>query len=661
MITKVINVNLHQPIYERLTAKQGDIASRYLLFHLLDGDKPFDLSNRTVRVYAIKPDKTEIFNDLTINDASKGYCTLELTSQCLASAGVVKMELYISESGKVLTSIPFELEVIACINTVNSVTSTNEFSALEVALSSLQDYDNLRSEIIQARKGYRTVGKRLDNFDSQLDNIAKKNKNVINVKEYGAKGDGLTDDSDIIKQCIELLGWNGGTVYFPKGTYLINKKIDLCSYEGVQRHSITLIGESQDGTVLLKNEKSTFNDYIIKVNGYHHTIKNLTILGTKKDDVSYFGDKGIFITGYPMPNIDIGCKFLNIDMVKVRRCGVGIQFGNYDVDLKDPDIETNNFENIAITECNTGIFFNGQNILNNPFKNSHFTDCRDYLIHEKRGSEIKLDSCYLGNIFDYLTSSSPTHTNAKVLNESGATILTKCRSEDNAPTQLRTTVEHRGSAENLLFENNQFTTAQANKNGTSLKITGCVDDDNVPSTTVVCINNEFEGLVIYDTCNVISLGNTYNGEGGTTNGYILSANQKTIKTNSIFLDNNIPFTIEELNLSKGKSINLLKDSVVTGNEFNSIISKSPNLVYGQYTTVVRNGEQGDESAIHRFAQRFEGGYTMGGLLFAPNPPSTGNWLRGDRVFNSEPSQGQQKGWICVESGTPGTWIGEGAL
>ena len=173
MITKVVNVNLHQPIYERLTAKQGDIASRYLLFHLLDGDKPFDLTGKSVRVYARKPDKTEIFNDLTINDASKGYCTLELTSQCLASAGVVKMELYISESGKVLTSIPFELEVIACINTANGVTSTNEFSALEAALGSLQDYDNLKREIVEARKTYGTVGVRLNNFDSQLDNMER--------------------------------------------------------------------------------------------------------------------------------------------------------------------------------------------------------------------------------------------------------------------------------------------------------------------------------------------------------------------------------------------------------------------------------------------------------------------------------------------------------
>ena len=130
MITKVVNVNLHQPIYERLTAKQGDIASRFILFHLLDGDTPFDLTGKSVRVYARKPDKTEIFNDLIINDETKGYCTLELTSQCLAVAGIVKMELYISESGKVLTSIPFDLEVISCINTgtLDNLLPTNGIS-----------------------------------------------------------------------------------------------------------------------------------------------------------------------------------------------------------------------------------------------------------------------------------------------------------------------------------------------------------------------------------------------------------------------------------------------------------------------------------------------------------------------------------------------------
>lgn len=147
MITKVVNVDLHQPIYEKLTAKQGDIASRFILFHLLDGDTPFDLTGRSVRVYARKPDKTEIFNDLIINDETKGYCTLELTSQCLAKAGIVKMELYISESDKVLTSIPFELEVINSINDADSIVSTNEFNALTNMLASLMEYDNYKKVI----------------------------------------------------------------------------------------------------------------------------------------------------------------------------------------------------------------------------------------------------------------------------------------------------------------------------------------------------------------------------------------------------------------------------------------------------------------------------------------------------------------------------------
>ena len=200
MITKVINVNLHQPIYERLTAKQGDIASRCLLFHLLDGDKPFDLSNRTVRVYAIKPDKTEIFNDLTINDASKGYCTLELTSQCLASAGVVKMELYISESGKVLTSIPFELEVIACINTANGVTSTNEFSALEVALGSLQDYDNLKEEVIEARGSNTSLKTAMDKKVDKSTTLPLQ----ANLNDYTSPGLFRTSNSGHASGCLNI-------------------------------------------------------------------------------------------------------------------------------------------------------------------------------------------------------------------------------------------------------------------------------------------------------------------------------------------------------------------------------------------------------------------------------------------------------------------------
>jgi len=43
-----------------------------------------------------------------------------------------------------------------------------------------------------------------------------------NVKNYGAKGDGSTDDTDAIQAVIDTVGGTGGTVVIPDGTYMIN-------------------------------------------------------------------------------------------------------------------------------------------------------------------------------------------------------------------------------------------------------------------------------------------------------------------------------------------------------------------------------------------------------------------------------------------------------
>lgn len=47
--------------------------------------------------------------------------------------------------------------------------------------------------------------------------------------------------------------------------------------------------------------------------------------------------------------------------------------------------------------------------------------------------------------------------------------------------------------------------------------------------------------------------------------------------------------------------------------------------------------------------------------YKSSAPSTGTWNVGDRVFNSAPSVGQPKGWICTIAGTPGIWVSEGNL
>ena len=43
------------------------------------------------------------------------------------------------------------------------------------------------------------------------------------------------------------------------------------------------------------------------------------------------------------------------------------------------------------------------------------------------------------------------------------------------------------------------------------------------------------------------------------------------------------------------------------------------------------------------------------LTTASAIPTTGTWAQGDVVFNTAPAAGGTPGWVCVTSGTPGTW------
>lgn len=79
---------------------------------------------------------------------------------------------------------------------------------------------NSDPEVVDSRGGYPVLGDRLNAFDNRFNNIA------VDVKIRGAKGDGFTNDTQIINEIItEISSAGGGVVYFPRGTYLTSRII----------------------------------------------------------------------------------------------------------------------------------------------------------------------------------------------------------------------------------------------------------------------------------------------------------------------------------------------------------------------------------------------------------------------------------------------------
>jgi Pectate lyase superfamily protein/Secretion system C-terminal sorting domain len=99
---------------------------------------------------------------------------------------------------------------------------------------------------------------------AQTEQIAyPKNMGWVNVQtDFGAKGDGITDDTDAIRRALTTSQFkfsSGQTLFFPKGIYLVSDSMKYLSgyYDGY----ITLQGEGMDRTIIkLKDNAVGFQD-----------------------------------------------------------------------------------------------------------------------------------------------------------------------------------------------------------------------------------------------------------------------------------------------------------------------------------------------------------------------------------------------------------------
>lgn len=181
------------------------------------------------------------------------------------------------------------------------------------------------------------IGKWIENF----------NKLFINVKDFGAKGDGITNDTDSFNKAI-LSMTEGDVLVIPSGTYIVN------AMRFNEKRHITIIG---NGTLKLAD---AVNDFVIMFESSSVQIIGITIDGNKQKNQlsSITGNHGIML--YNSNDCYIkDCTILNA-------LNSGIECRN---------VENVNIFNNFIEMCSDAMRFVGENknarIYHNILKNNN--------------------------------------------------------------------------------------------------------------------------------------------------------------------------------------------------------------------------------------------------------------------------------------------------
>ncbi|KAB6695780.1 DUF2479 domain-containing protein, partial [Phocaeicola vulgatus] len=194
---------------------QFDKNSRFIEINFLQSSQSVDLRQHRATIRAIKPDKTEVFNDLREIDASIGRFELELTEQLNAVAGdvVAQFEIY-GENESLFTTNQFTIEVSKSLSRTKT-TSSDELGTLVNVLAEAQQYKN----------NFLKMDAKID------DEVAKMNAQLsqltVNVANYQSLTERYNDTivwDNAFKQAFNDLK-NGGILLIPDGEYFIKDRV----------------------------------------------------------------------------------------------------------------------------------------------------------------------------------------------------------------------------------------------------------------------------------------------------------------------------------------------------------------------------------------------------------------------------------------------------
>lgn len=311
-------------------ARQYEDSMRQVFVNVKNQDgTPYNLTGTNIWFEGVLPDKTHKIldsNHAVILDATNGQFRFDMPKQAFAVAGSYQQAFFrIVRDGASVTTLEFDLEVLAdkvigglvpkdwigpfeeiagqlvddlhkhtdaadkiiadfqqkvtdLVNQLNQQgsTTTSMLTELQNRIANLETkikQDGLFTQgqmdkLLGALSDFKMPGTTVaDKINGEFEGRG------VNVKWFGAVGDGTTNDTEAIKKaiayCTDMAGevdgehsYYHGTVFFPKGKYYIGEKLTVSN--------VTLTGADKYSSIIVSNSKEAV--FSLKM---HSTITNL--------------------------------------------------------------------------------------------------------------------------------------------------------------------------------------------------------------------------------------------------------------------------------------------------------------------------------------------------------------------------------------------------
>lgn len=520
------------------------------------------------------------------------------------------------------------------------------------------------------------------------------NNRPLSVKDYGAVGDGVTDDTAAIQAAFNALTSGGSALHIPAGTYLITSELQLNPLDGTVVYgdgSKTLLNYTPTtGIALSIGRSSTVSNILVKdfditgpsmanVASPTQTAVGLHINPTAAVTVQLSRFENIIIRQFNKGLINSAANTLYFDHITVAGCNLGADFqAQSNVCLVNQFESVNCWRDVDFSNCE-GIQFNSPLFQNTAVTAGNGTNSNLFQSH------VVMINPYFENVAQDGVFTVGTGAEASTARSA----LTLIGGEFNSGTgsDLLVVVGQEGVHINVDGIRGYSTGVHMGTTGSPSTPTAInwISSDSTWKPNTEDREERSANLVDAITADNRKALVKAGGSGGvltttpTNDGYFVL----TTDTN-----NRGPVITTRLTIGQWYTVayNVRFDVVSSSLSFShyggatrwTLSDPDPVLVAEKFQTRYFSFKAEDTSlfmnipnlgqdvhvrsiAVYEGIHLEEPSADTTPVVYGNAAPTTGTWEAGDIVLDQSPTVGNPYQWVCTVSGTPGTWVASANL